>query len=165
MSSAGQGGRESYTGAESATGPRRSKPQAAPGETLDGGSPAYRCFVALSCESNSCHPFFSLSLRLLCGLAGVHARTKLGTRSLSHPVCLRGSAVHSKGGADCTAQHSTAQLAQLLAAYRDAQAHGNRIFLSDLGPRGKWCGEGEWSGWLGPRPGAARRLQRHVMAW
>lgn len=56
-------------------------------------------------------------------------------------TCLRGSAVHSKGS-------------NRLRSFSPPAAWPQIFSPSTLGlPRGKFCGEGEWSGWLGPGPG------------
>ena len=112
-------------------------------------SPAFPCTAALPCFVLSCESnCFSFSLTLAC----------MRGQSWGAPAaapCLRGSAMHSR---------ACVQLAQLhrCSPPNSRPQHCNEIFSINLGPRGKWCGEGEWSGRLGPTNEAtARQLQRH----
>lgn len=112
--------------------------------------PALLPCLVLSCESN-CFSFFCHSR------TRVHVRTNKAGGAPAAAPCLRGSAVHSR---------ACVQPAQLVAANSRLQ-HCNKIFSINLGPRGKWCGEGEWSGRLGPTDEATARAGCSVivMAW
>jgi hypothetical protein len=85
--------------------------------TLTPGTPAHRCFVALSsCESTPA-TLPSLCHSVVRGLARVHARTKLQARRLSR-----------LSQRSCSAFQGQQQIAQHLAASKPPQQHARKFF-------------------------------------